>query len=447
MTNKRGENNLISQLGSSLIDSDVSINNMDSESNSQIKQEFSPIDLQFLNDDSNSNDFCKGIDDIEISDIDDKLEGKQRMRKAIQQISSEQPNQNYNSYLNQLQYTNHPFNYSSSSHNSQHSQYSNKHKNFKVPNQIPSSNTSSHYNSVHSCSSFPYITLTPPLISYPYYANQYIAPLQQPSLNYHLPQSYGNYNNCTFNSSNCIIPYTGFIQSNTILPNHHYSSSQLNAKQLSPLKLKNKSATNTKTQFTQIKASSKNSGNVANTNSNPNINPKEQEITLDSNTACFKRNVKSKDHQKFSETSINAYSFHSEDATKEKLPLTKNKLSAKKFLNFLCTPKGCRYFQSYIQQASPEVIDQIVQKIGTNFPKIMTDHYSNYFFQKFIKLCNLDQRMVILNNIKENILLIASDNSGTHSLQVMFEHITANEEILLLSNAISDDFLTICKVS
>lgn len=442
MNKKEGDYNFISQLGNSPIDSDVSNNNVDSESNSQTQKKFSHVDLLFLNDDADSNDFCKEIDNIEISDIEDKLESKQRMRKVCNKMPFEQPPHKtncYHVYPNQhhLRFAN-PI--SASSLNSQQSQFSNQ-QNFRASNHIPSSSTSSHYNSVQSNSSFPLITLTPPVLPY-YYANQSTVPMRQHSMYFptqSLPHNYNTYNAGAF-SNNCL-PYTGFMPSYTILSNNHHSSSKVQEKQPSPYKLKLKSTNNT---LHQSKFSS--FSNKA-TNSNEFRKPKDQEVTFDANSANIMRNAKSKDQLKSSGTSVTAFSFHSEDILKEKSPTIKCSRSSKKFLDYLCTPKGCRYFQSYIQKATPEVVDQILLKIGANFPRIMTDSYANYFFQKFIKLCNQGQRILILKHIKSTIFMIASNNSGTHALQEMFEQVISNEEITLLSCAISDDFIPICQVS
>jgi hypothetical protein len=154
---------------------------------------------------------------------------------------------------------------------------------------------------------------------------------------------------------------------------------------------------------------------------------------------------------KLSGKSVNTISFHSDEGNKDITPEKAKKTSkpntaSGKLLDYLCTPKGCRYFQSYVLKASPEVIDQMIKKLSTSFHIVMTNSYANYFFQKFITCCNQDQRKIILTHISGSFLYIASDNSGTHALQAMFEQITSAEEINIISEGIKDDFVHICKV-
>lgn len=116
-------------------------------------------------------------------------------------------------------------------------------------------------------------------------------------------------------------------------------------------------------------------------------------------------------------------------------------------IDYLCTQKGCRYFQRNIYNASPIVIDELIQKIGNNFHIIMTDLYANYFFQKLLSCCSQPQRIAILNFISTKFHFISNNSSGTHAIQKLYDLISSPEEILLISNGLYADFIQICKVN
>lgn len=447
MKNNEGKKNFLSQLCNSLIDSDVSINNIDNESNNHAKSKLTPLDLILQNEDKdNSFDFFKEFDNIEIfSDFEeDQFESNNKQKnfevsanKPIDIFKKNFPEKPQSTYkVPQANFSLHSQN-SINSHNSrfsQHSQYSQN--NFRIrPPQMPSSNTSSFYsNSVHSNSSFPMITLTPAI---PMYSNQNMMAPQQQIIYYPQPQPQqfnNNYNMGVFNSSN-IIPYNGYIPTYTVVPNPNPSINTF----ITPLSPNQHSIKSMKSpNLSHSSSSNPKAGNNSKTNQAGQAKEASSTHSNKSNKAVV---------PKLSEKSVNTLSFHSEEGKKDKSEIKKKSKSGGKLLDYLCTPKGCRYFQSYILKASPDIIDQMIKKLSTNFDIVMTNSYANYFFQKFITSCNQEQRRIILTNISSNFLFIASDNSGTHALQAMFEHISSPEEISIISNGIMGNFVQICKVS
>lgn len=445
-----GKKNFLSQLCNSLIDSDVSINNIDNESNNQAKHKLLPLDLIYQNDDKDhSFDFCKEIDNIEIfSDFEDQLESNKQKNVVTtntkyidpkeQKFPFSRPEQTQVKFnAPRVQYSLN----SQNSHNSQNSRYSQysqySQQNFRVrPPQMPSSNTSSFYNnSVQSNSSFPMITLTPAI---PIYTNPNMMNPQQPIIYYPQPQQFNsNYNMGVY--PNNIINYNNYIPAYTVVPNQ---TSPINTfiTPLSP----NQHSMKSMNSPNQNHSSSNKPNAVNNQNTSQNkLNQAGQ--TLEVSSTHSNKSSKAKKEPKLSGKSVNTFSFHSDDGQKAKTD-KKNKASGGKLLDYLCTPKGCRYFQSYILKATQDVIDQMIKKLSTSFHIVMTNSYANYFFQKLITCCNQEQRRIILTHISSSFLFIASDNSGTHALQAMFEQITSEEEINIISEGIKDDFIQICKV-
>jgi hypothetical protein len=82
--------------------------------------------------------------------------------------------------------------------------------------------------------------------------------------------------------------------------------------------------------------------------------------------------------------------------------------------------------------------------INTIFPhinKIMCLNYGNYFIQKLIKKLNVQQRLTIFKLIENNFLEIATDKSGTHSIQSLIEAIETPLEKLYLQKLLNINML------
>jgi hypothetical protein len=82
--------------------------------------------------------------------------------------------------------------------------------------------------------------------------------------------------------------------------------------------------------------------------------------------------------------------------------------------------------------------------INTIFPhirKIMCLNYGNYFIQKLIKKLNVQQRLTIFKLIENNFLEIATNKSGTHSIQSLIEAIETPLEKLYLQKLLNINML------
>jgi hypothetical protein len=55
--------------------------------------------------------------------------------------------------------------------------------------------------------------------------------------------------------------------------------------------------------------------------------------------------------------------------------------------------------QKYLNKIVPEDLNLLIQKLGTDFSSLMTDVYGNYFCQKMIQSCSVEQRIDILNYV------------------------------------------------
>lgn len=83
--------------------------------------------------------------------------------------------------------------------------------------------------------------------------------------------------------------------------------------------------------------------------------------------------------------------------------------------------------QKSLDKANSYTVEKMVTEIEERFPDILVDQYGNYFCQELFKKLNDNQKLRLLNTLKESsdpvrntrthFLDVAQDQRGTHSLQ------------------------------
>ena len=104
--------------------------------------------------------------------------------------------------------------------------------------------------------------------------------------------------------------------------------------------------------------------------------------------------------------------------------------------DFLCSQKGVREIQKYINKSPNECKTILIKSLNYDLSKVMMDVYGNYFCQDLIKKSNQNQIDLIINYIKNSFVKIAFDYSGTHVLQVLLDMISSTEEENILINSV-----------
>lgn len=419
MRKTEGESNQNTLLCKSLIEDDISIYNLEGISDStpkpKIKDEKPPSDSIYNLDNyikDNSFDICKEIENFLIySDTEDngksshaKINNKQYKNPKER---SSQPNLRLQGYI---------------------PPQGNSHKDLYGPSPSSQQFYRPFFANSNINSSFPSTTLKPQVI--PFYNNH--SNLSQPQLMYYHPPTYNNYN-IGILSSNGSLPCNKFVPGYPIIQNT----------QIKPIINRSQQILNP---FNNMNFS-KSSANLQHPlllNKSINIKPSNTHIDFGSSQTA----MTSLYYEDMQNCKVSAQTAGSqfEELKKDKGDCKSEFVSSgNKLIDYLCTSKGCRYFQGVILKASPETIDQIIIRIGNEFHIVMTDSHANYFFQKFIGCCNQSQRVDILKYVFTKFLYITNDSSGTHAIQAMFDLISTPEEIDIISLGIKPDFLEICK--
>jgi hypothetical protein len=110
-------------------------------------------------------------------------------------------------------------------------------------------------------------------------------------------------------------------------------------------------------------------------------------------------------------------------------------------LTYLKTYKGSIIIQELFDKVNDNELTTLFYNLIPHIPYIMCLEYGNYFFQKFIKKLNLKQRLAIYEIIEPNFIEIATNKSGTHSIQSLIECISSPVEIVILDKLLSKNRL------
>ena len=153
---------------------------------------------------------------------------------------------------------------------------------------------------------------------------------------------------------------------------------------------------------------------VDNTNNNNNINLS-QNYNNNYNNRKIKKNVKDKKSSNNFNNEIINFNIFIENLNS---PLDE----------FICSQAGSRMLQNNLNNFSHQIIDLLIKKIKTYFPKLMCDVYGNYFCQKLYIKSPLKQRLLILDSIKDSFITISKTKSGSHVSQSLIEQATTSEE-------------------
>ena len=107
----------------------------------------------------------------------------------------------------------------------------------------------------------------------------------------------------------------------------------------------------------------------------------------------------------------------------------------------LKTYKGSLFVQEFLDEINSNELNMLFINLIPHIPFIMCLEYGNYFFQKLIKKLNLQQRLEIYKIIEPNFLEIATNKSGTHSIQSLIECIESPIELMVFDKLLNKNRL------
>ena len=73
--------------------------------------------------------------------------------------------------------------------------------------------------------------------------------------------------------------------------------------------------------------------------------------------------------------------------------------------------------QKYLKKFPSHIRTLLINKISPYIDKLMCNTYGNYFCQKLYNISDLQQRIVILNSLKNSFCKISKNNCGMPTIQ------------------------------
>ena len=99
---------------------------------------------------------------------------------------------------------------------------------------------------------------------------------------------------------------------------------------------------------------------------------------------------------------------------------------------YICNQIGSRIMQKYLKKFPSHIRTILIKKISPYIDKLMCNTYGNYFCQKLYNISDIQQRLEILNIIKDSFLDISKNNSGAHAIQFIIGSLQAPQEKKLI---------------
>ena len=90
---------------------------------------------------------------------------------------------------------------------------------------------------------------------------------------------------------------------------------------------------------------------------------------------------------------------------------------------YICNQIGSRIMQKYLKKFPSHIRTLLITKVSPYIDKLMCDTYGNYFCQKLYKVSELDQRISILNILKNNFITISKNKCGAHAIQSIIDEV------------------------
>ena len=99
---------------------------------------------------------------------------------------------------------------------------------------------------------------------------------------------------------------------------------------------------------------------------------------------------------------------------------------------YICSQIGSRIMQKYLKRFPSFIRTLLINKIDKFFDKLMCDTYGNYFCQKLYHISEIEQRIIILNSLKESFIKISKNSCGAHVTQFIIESVRTIEEKIII---------------
>ena len=167
------------------------------------------------------------------------------------------------------------------------------------------------------------------------------------------------------------------------------------------------------------------------------LSPREVDFESKDETSC-----KTVSEKKLSLDSI--YSFTSSTPFSEDNKFsTYNKFSSlsltkSTILSSFNNQRSTIFLQKSLMETTKDNLNKIIKEMSGIFSKIIKNKNGNYFCSDLFKVCDKDQRIMILKEISNTLCDDCIDEYGTHPIQTLIELCSCEEEYKLILSSFND---------
>lgn len=107
-------------------------------------------------------------------------------------------------------------------------------------------------------------------------------------------------------------------------------------------------------------------------------------------------------------------------------------------INLIKTKQGSKLLQDYLNNvSSPQIISAIFNEISQNISLLFLDPSAKYFCLKLFSHLNQNERIIFLNLLSKDIIMLSSSKISTYPIQCLFSQLKTDEEKMILVQIIN----------
>lgn len=106
---------------------------------------------------------------------------------------------------------------------------------------------------------------------------------------------------------------------------------------------------------------------------------------------------------------------------------------------------GCRVLQRILDEKDAEMYNLIFDEVFERINELMTDPFGNYLCQKLMEYASEQNRVRVLAKVANDLVAISLNIHGTRVIQKILEHISGQEEISIVVQALGTSVVTLTK--
>lgn len=106
---------------------------------------------------------------------------------------------------------------------------------------------------------------------------------------------------------------------------------------------------------------------------------------------------------------------------------------------------GCRYLQKKLEEEKESQVEMIFNEAFDHMLELMADPFGNYLCQKLFGYCTQEQKTKITRKVAPGLVRVSLNMHGTRSVQKLIDCLTTDEQISMIIDALKDNVVLLIK--